>query len=680
MEYCEFTPKSQHSQGLIDLSTLSQKDISQIIQTYFESICTNSQPTHIIDLIEYILELNQFDIVELCEIIKNYTKSYLINIKKKLLGEIAKYNKLTNLNNFLIDYIQISEFLNIILERYTKLFNLQNIITVRINQLSEMILLDIKIVKYICEAFLTEGRKNDIVNLFDILNQISIYDEYKIVTNIIKNISCFCKQQLLEMSYTLLFPDFQYIQNIENSVQNYYKIKRDYPFMSTCMITKQQSQNDSSHIQQSIKPLPRVKSYVPEPTQNESYHVPEQVIASTDNTVSQSYFDIITEPIQSYILENILSLLLSKSPTLEHVLDVFNNYYYFLDKYIHSSIYYETVTNISHALPPFIGKILETISDTESITSLFALLEYVYKIINNKTDTGRVKVHICAFVSIIENTDLLIETIHALILQPDTCSNYKINILIRIIEYLPTSNITFIDKYYQLLSQRLIHNMNIKNKEVFNDYIRMENHIWHLCRNKMHIQQFIRMVRIIDTMIEDTNVSYNNCILDTKVLITTYGAWQIQNISCITTSKSIQDVDTPLARILQYFSEKYSVINTNKIIDWLLQYGQVVIIYKGKEITMQPIQLLILESVKDFKCIIKNVRLAGIGVMDIEGIPTCLICQDNLNSIDYTDINNKITIIKGGCGHVFHSECIKTWLAHNRKCPLCRKEWQYNTN
>jgi hypothetical protein len=675
-----FTPKSQHSQGLIDLSTLSQKDISQIIQTYFESICTNSQPTHIIDLIEYILALNQVDIVELCEIIKNYTKSYLINIKKKLLGEIAKYNKLTNLNNFLIDYIQISEFLNIILERYTKLFNLQNIITIRINQLSEIILSDIKIVKYICEVFLTEGHKNDIVNLFDILNQISIYDEYKIVTNIIKNISCFCKQQLLEMSYTLLFSDFQSIQNIENSVQKYYKIKRDYPFMSTCMITTQQSQNDSSHIQQSIKSLPRVKSYVPEPTQNESFYVPESVITPTDNTVTQSYFDIITEPIYNYILENILSLLLSKSPTLEHVLDVFNNYYYFLDKYIHSSIYYETITNISHALPPFIGKILETISEVESTTSLFALLEYVYKIINNKTDTGRVKAHICAFVSIIENTDLLIETIHTLILQPDTCSNYKLNIIIRIIEYLPTSNITFIDKYYQLLSQRLIHNINIKNKEVFNNYIRMEYHIWHLCKNKIHIQQFIRMVRIIDTMIEDTSVSYNNCLLDTKVLITSYGAWQIQNISCITTSKSIQDVNTPLAHILKYHSEKYSEINTNKTIDWLLQYGQVVIIYKEKEITMQPIQLLLLELFKDFKYIIKNVRLAGIGVMNIEGIQTCLICQDNLNSIDYTDINNKITNIKGGCGHVFHNDCIKTWLAHNRKCPLCREEWQYNTN
>jgi hypothetical protein len=221
--------------------------------------------------------------------------------------------------------------------------------------------------------------------------------------------------------------------------------------------------------------------------------------------------------------------------------------------------------------------------------------------------------------------------------------------------------------------------MNIKNKEVFNNYIKMEYHIWYLCKNKIPFTTFTRMVRIINTIIEDTDFSYNNCKLDTKVLTTTHGAWVIQNKSCITTSKSIQNVNTPLTRILQYYSEKYSETNTNKTIDWLLQYGQITIIYEDKEITMQPIQLLLLEKL-NFKCFIKNVLLPGIGVMNIEGIQTCLICQENLNSIDYTDSNNTINIMKGGCGHLFHSECIKTWLHHNRNCPLCRKEWQYNTN
>lgn len=41
---------------------------------------------------------------------------------------------------------------------------------------------------------------------------------------------------------------------------------------------------------------------------------------------------------------------------------------------------------------------------------------------------------------------------------------------------------------------------------------------------------------------------------------------------------------------------------------------------------------------------------------------TCAICQDNL-SIRIRRINK--------CGHCFCSECIETWLAMSKKCPLC---------
>lgn len=632
----------------IDLLELSQKDITQIMQNYFESICTNSSPTHVLDLIKYILQTKNVDIIELCKIISDYTKSDLLSKKKYLIGEIAKYNKLTNLNNFLIDYIKISEFINIILERYTLLSKIPTIMTIRITQLSEIFLLDIKIVKYICDAFLTDGHTKDITQFFDIIDMISIYDEYTILSliiNILKNIGCFCKQQLLEISYTPLSPEYQYIQNIENCVQKYNKIYKNYLFINTSLVIVEQPPTERNI--------------------GDAY------------AKQKTYLTIIAEPIYNYILENILSLLLCESSTLEQLLDVFNNYFSFLEKYISSTEFYESITNISHVLPTFISKILKSVSDVKSIINLFNILEYIFKLINNKTDSGRLKIIISTVISTKENTDLLIETIHAIILQSDKSSDYKINIIKHIIEYVPTSNSVFIDKYYQLLVERLLYYMNIKNKIEFNNYIRMEYIIWGACKQKIPYKSFTKMIRIINTVIEDTDTSYTNCQdTNASILITSYGAWQIPEINCIITSQSIQDLNTPLVLILKEYLTKYKTINNNKTIDWLLKYGEVVINYKDKEITMQPDQLLYLE-LKNIKCTIVSVVLVGIGVIHIEGIQTCLICQDNLNSIDYTDYNNQSMIMKGGCGHVFHSDCIRTWLLHNRNCPLCRKQWEY---
>ena len=561
---------------------------------------------------------------------------------------MAKYNKLTNLNNFLIDYIKISEFINIILERYTLLSKIPTIMTIRITQLSEIFLLDIKIVKYICDAFLTDGHTKDITQFFDIIDMISIYDEYTILSliiNILKNIGCFCKQQLLEISYTPLSPEYQYIQNIENCVQKYNKIYKNYLFINTSLVIVEQPPTERNI--------------------GDAY------------AKQKTYLTIIAEPIYNYILENILSLLLCESSTLEQLLDVFNNYFSFLEKYISSTEFYESITNISHVLPTFISKILKSVSDIKSVINLFNILEYIFKIINNKTDSGRLKIIISTVISTKENADLLIETIHTIILQSDKSSDYKINIIKHIIEYVPTSNSVFIDKYYQLLVERLLYYMNIKNKIEFNNYIRMEYIIWGACKQKIPYKSFTKMIRIINTVIEDTDTSYTNCQdTNASILITSYGAWQIPEINCIITSQSIQDLNTPLVLILKEYLTKYKTINNNKTIDWLLKYGEVVINYKDKEITMQPDQLLYLE-LKNIKCTIVSVVLVGIGVIHIEGIQTCLICQDNLNSIDYTDYNNQSMIMKGGCGHVFHSDCIRTWLLHNRNCPLCRKQWEY---
>lgn len=51
----------------------------------------------------------------------------------------------------------------------------------------------------------------------------------------------------------------------------------------------------------------------------------------------------------------------------------------------------------------------------------------------------------------------------------------------------------------------------------------------------------------------------------------------------------------------------------------------------------------------------------------------CTICRRSLNSDSVYAIDKGIRSVhnKGICGHIFHNECIKPWLIHNTKCPIC---------
>ena len=44
----------------------------------------------------------------------------------------------------------------------------------------------------------------------------------------------------------------------------------------------------------------------------------------------------------------------------------------------------------------------------------------------------------------------------------------------------------------------------------------------------------------------------------------------------------------------------------------------------------------------------------------------CVICQ--------YDFKNGDTVTKLNCGHIFHSDCVGTWLEKNKICPMCHKE------
>jgi hypothetical protein len=60
----------------------------------------------------------------------------------------------------------------------------------------------------------------------------------------------------------------------------------------------------------------------------------------------------------------------------------------------------------------------------------------------------------------------------------------------------------------------------------------------------------------------------------------------------------------------------------------------------------------------------------------------CTICKRSILEPSYDTITNNANIIKeseitfGKCGHMYHSECINSWIKTNNSCPIDKVAWQ----
>lgn len=37
-------------------------------------------------------------------------------------------------------------------------------------------------------------------------------------------------------------------------------------------------------------------------------------------------------------------------------------------------------------------------------------------------------------------------------------------------------------------------------------------------------------------------------------------------------------------------------------------------------------------------------------------------------------------VVWGKCGHAFHLQCVSQWLSSKNSCPICRREWEFESN
>ena len=72
-----------------------------------------------------------------------------------------------------------------------------------------------------------------------------------------------------------------------------------------------------------------------------------------------------------------------------------------------------------------------------------------------------------------------------------------------------------------------------------------------------------------------------------------------------------------------------------------------------------------LKSFRRYRKILGNIdRFADATDEEIEEVNICIICRDNLH------VGSK----KLPCGHIFHLDCLKSWLLMQQNCPTCRAD------
>jgi hypothetical protein len=539
---------------------LQNEDKTKIIskiENYFENLLISD--THVL-VADYINQIIWFDYIKLDGIngigsLNVHIKNYLIQRRNNMRLFIKKDTfEFSNLNKFLKNFIIKIEYLNNIMKSPDN-----KIIKEGIKQLTNLIISDSLIMLFIEEQviLLDKNLKSDIEILFNLTKTLGKYDNYEIFNKILKTIGNVYKKHLVNMEDYPLPDNIKKIQKFCDNIKFCNEIKTYYKFIG----------ND---------------------------------------------FNTFSSPIIHLIVENLIVII--QSNTLDEIGFTLDNIWNdfaklvldnkFENKEIIFNILFDEIINL-------LNKLLKP--NNINIFKLINLLKYIDQIVDNQL----IKDIINQKISTALCSDNLIDQIHITI--NDLICDEKSNETIKLLKFVLNikNKDIFIAKYYEFLTKRLMCAISKFNSEIalgkqycvksFSNYINIEK----IILNFFKIKFGDKICYKINKVISDTELSFNdnigfnnltnNMFNKLSVITTSFNNWDINQTEGIVTNKIIETLlQTQLGKYLHNFDHYYNTAYGGKrILNWFPHFGEVSITYLNQQLTMLPIQFMVVEMFND---------------------------------------------------------------------------------
>jgi hypothetical protein len=544
--------------GIIEnhLANEDKKKVASKVENYFENLLNSDIRVLIPDYINQVIWFEGINADDFTIHMDVHVKNYLIQRRNNMRTFIKKESfEFSSLNKFLKNFIAKLEYLNTMMKSQEN-----KVVKEGIRQLTNLIISDSLIMLFIEEQVILfdKNLKGEIETLLTLTKNLGKYDSNETFVKMLKTIGNVFKKHLVNMEEYPLPENIKRIQKLSDNIKFCTNAKAYYKFVG-------------------------------------------------------EEFKVFGLPLIHLIVENLTDVI--RTNTLEEIEFTFDNIWSHFSSIVMETEFdgkNEIISELSKEIVCLIDKVLKE-SGSTNVFKLINILKYVDQLVEKQDCKDIINQKIALSLSSEELLEHIHETINNLVCENKTSEVIK---LLKFVSNVKDKDI-FVTKYYQFLIKRLMSiiskfETNEKPNSKFQDYIECEKNILQFLKMKFGDKLCYK----INKVITDTEFSYDDNVnfvkltagtFDNKmtVMTTSYSNWDVNQTEGIVTNNIVESIkQTQLGKHLRNYQLYYELRYSNKrIINWFPHFGEVSITYANQDLSMLPIQFMVLEMFNDVDCL-----------------------------------------------------------------------------